>query len=47
MTEWCLAHPWMTFFLLTFALLVIDEIVCAIANALASKNRDKHEEGQA
>ena len=24
MTEWCLAHPWMTFFLLTFALLVID-----------------------
>ena len=45
MAEWCLAHPWMTFFLLTIALLVIDEIVCAIANALASKNRDKHEEG--
>ena len=45
MTEWRLAHPLITFFLLTFSLLVIDEIVCAIANALASKNRDKHEEG--
>lgn len=32
-------------FLLTFALIVIDEIVCTIANALANKSRDKHEEG--
>lgn len=26
MTEWCLAHPWMTFWLVMIAILVVEKI---------------------
>ena len=35
MTEWCMAHPWMTFWIVITALIVIGNIVenlCRIVN---------------
>ena len=27
MAEWCMAHPWLTFFLILFALVVLDNVI--------------------
>ena len=35
MTEWCMAHPWLTAFIATVALLVIDDIVDHICGLIA------------
>jgi len=32
MKEWALAHPWMTFFIVIFALMVLDSIQVNVAN---------------
>jgi hypothetical protein len=34
MSEWCMAHPWMTFFLAALAILALDSIasnICTVA----------------
>lgn len=35
MTEWCMAHPWLTVFILTVVLLVIDDAVANICKLIA------------
>lgn len=35
---WCMAHPWMTFFIAIFAIACIDNCVVAIANAIIKHN---------
>lgn len=35
MTEWCMAHPWLTAFIATVALLVIDDAVANICKLIA------------
>lgn len=40
MAEWMMAHPWMTFFLVGLALLVVDQVVANICNAV-SQRKDK------
>lgn len=38
MAIWCMAHPWMTFFISIFAIACIDNCVVAIANAIINHN---------
>ena len=38
MAEWCMAHPWMTFFLVCLALCVLDNIVLNILRVSQSKH---------
>ena len=43
MTEWCMAHPWLTVFISTVALLVIDDAIaniCKLIAFLAYQRRD-------
>ena len=35
MTEWCMAHPWMTLLIVLTALLVVDDIVGEIRRMVA------------
>ena len=44
MTEWCMAHPWLTAFIATVALLVIDDTIAHICNLIAilTYQRGKH-----
>ena len=44
MLEWCLAYPWMTLTIVIFALIVLDNIVDNISNAIAV--RAKYKSGQ-
>ena len=37
MGEWMMAHPWMTFFLFSLALLVIDSAVTNICKAVSQR----------
>lgn len=38
MVEWCMAHPWMTFFLIYWALKVLDNIAINILKMLQNKH---------
>lgn len=46
MLTWCMAHPWMTFFIVIFALAVIDSCIVAIANAIIMKKNQECETEQ-
>lgn len=35
---WCMAHPWMTFFIAIFAIACIDNCIVAIANEIINRN---------
>ena len=39
MAEWCMAHPWMTFFLAALALLVIDSVLCTLFKSISNANK--------
>jgi len=32
MLEWCMSHPWFTFWIVLVALLVIDNVIANLAN---------------
>ncbi len=41
MMVWCMAHPWMTFFLWFWAITMISSSIIAIANAIALRSGEK------
>lgn len=41
MLEWCMAHPWMTLTIVIFALIVFDNVVDNISNAIAVRAKYK------
>lgn len=41
MVSWCMAHPWMTFFIVMWTLFVLDSIFVAIANVIISSKEHK------
>ena len=46
MSEWCVAHPWLTFWLALFMLMVIDSAftnVCNLVNNIARLRMHKAE----
>lgn len=44
MLTWCMAYPWMTLTIVIFALIVFDNVVDNISNAIAV--RAKYKSGQ-
>lgn len=43
MLTWCMARPWMTFFIVIFALAVIDSCIVAISNAIILNGKNEEE----
>lgn len=44
MLEWCMAHPWMTLTIAIFALIVLDNAVANISNAIRARRQDRTED---
>lgn len=50
MAEWCLEHPWLTFFLVYQALVVLDNIIVNVLNFILAarmiEGKDSGNEGE-
>lgn len=44
MLEWCLAYPWMTLTIVILALIVLDNAVANISNAIRARKQDRMED---
>lgn len=44
MLTWCMAYPWMTLTIVIFALIVLDNVVDNISNAIAARAKYKSEQ---
>lgn len=44
MLEWCMAHPWMTLTIAILALIVLDNAIANISNAIRARKRDRTED---
>ena len=44
MLEWCLAYPWMTLTIAILSLIVLDNAVANISNAIRARKQDRMED---
>lgn len=44
MLTWCMAHPWMTLTIAILALIVLDNAVANISNAIRARKQDRMED---
>lgn len=44
MLEWCLAYPWMTLTIAILALIVLDNAVANISNAIRARKQERMED---
>lgn len=44
MLEWCMAHPGMTLTIVILALIVLDNAVANISNAIRARKQDRMED---
>lgn len=46
MLTWCMAHPWMTLTIAILALIVLDNAVANISNAIRARKQNRTEDNK-